>query len=307
MGSDQLQAVSSSGEPTDAEIDDMAARVRNWSRWGDDDQCGTTNLVTDESRRQAAALVQRGIAVSLAREMDLGRGSHIESAAHVTWKSGGVVDTAGDFIGFAYHGAAVTHLDALNHVHRGAVMYNNNNAHGFTPATGGYQRLAVTNIASKLCGRAVLVDLARHGGEPAQSGDRVQYGTEHIKACLDRQGTTVRSGDMLVARFGHSNTEFNRPIAGLAAEVVLWLHEQDISAMLTDGPADAIPPRAGRWPIPIHQITICEMGLPLIDNCDLESISRVTVDERRYVFLLTASALPIRGGTGSPVNPIAIF
>jgi hypothetical protein len=64
---------------------------------------------------------------------------------------------------------------------------------------------------------------------------------------------------------------------------MLWLHEQDISAMLADGTADAIPPRAGRWPIPIHQITICEMGLPRIDNCDLESISRVGADERHYV------------------------
>jgi hypothetical protein len=63
MSSDQLRAVSTSGEPTDAEVDDMAARVRNWSGWGDDDQCGTTNLSSALPRVDA----QRGFGISSSR------------------------------------------------------------------------------------------------------------------------------------------------------------------------------------------------------------------------------------------------
>ena len=40
---------------------------RNWGRWGDDDERGTVNLITEEKRRQAAGLVRTGRSVSLSR------------------------------------------------------------------------------------------------------------------------------------------------------------------------------------------------------------------------------------------------
>ena len=39
--------------------------LSNWGRWGPDDQRGTLNLITAEKTRQAAALVQDGITVTL--------------------------------------------------------------------------------------------------------------------------------------------------------------------------------------------------------------------------------------------------
>ena len=42
--------------------------ISNWGRWGDDDQLGTLNLITPEKRRQALALVEDGVSVSLAHD-----------------------------------------------------------------------------------------------------------------------------------------------------------------------------------------------------------------------------------------------
>jgi hypothetical protein len=43
------------------------------------------------------------------------------------------------------------------------------------------------------------------------------------------------------------------------------------------------------------------------DNCDLEALADAAAERNRWDFLLTAAPLPIRGGTGSPANPIATF
>ena len=46
-------------------LEQMAARVKNWGRWGPDDQLGTLNFVTPQDIVKAAALVKRGKAFAL--------------------------------------------------------------------------------------------------------------------------------------------------------------------------------------------------------------------------------------------------
>lgn len=49
------------------------------------------------------------------------------------------------------------------------------------------------------------------------------------------------------------------------------------------------------------------MGVPLLDNLDLEALSTACAEAGRYAFLLTVAPLNIPGGTGSPVNPVAVL
>jgi kynurenine formamidase len=49
------------------------------------------------------------------------------------------------------------------------------------------------------------------------------------------------------------------------------------------------------------------MGLHLLDNLDLETLARVCKELDRWTFQLVLAPLRIEGGTGSPLNPIAIF
>ncbi len=47
------------------------ARVSNWGRWGEDDVRGTMNFLTDDKRREAAALVRTGQSISLSLPFDM--------------------------------------------------------------------------------------------------------------------------------------------------------------------------------------------------------------------------------------------
>ena len=58
---------------------------------------------------------------------------------------------------------------------------------------------------------------------------------------------------------------------------------------------------------PIHQIAMPHMGLWLLDDCNLEELAAACLERGRWEFLLTVAPLRIQYGTGSPVNPIAVF
>ena len=57
----------------------------------------------------------------------------------------------------------------------------------------------------------------------------------------------------------------------------------------------------------VHDFALLYLGIHLFDNLDLEALGEAAASRNRYEFLLTASPLPIKGGTGSPLNPIATF
>jgi kynurenine formamidase len=59
--------------------------------------------------------------------------------------------------------------------------------------------------------------------------------------------------------------------------------------------------------MPVHWITIVAMGVPILDNCDLEALGEAAAVRKRFTFLLTVAPLAVDGGTGSPVNPVAVF
>ena len=58
---------------------------------------------------------------------------------------------------------------------------------------------------------------------------------------------------------------------------------------------------------PIHQVVIIAMDTPLFDNLDLEAVAEEAAKRNRWEFLLTAAPLAVETGTGSPLNPLAIF
>ena len=58
---------------------------------------------------------------------------------------------------------------------------------------------------------------------------------------------------------------------------------------------------------PVHLLVLNSMGIHIFDNCDLEELSRMATRLGRWEFLLTAAPIPVEGGTGSPLNPIATF
>ena len=68
-----------------------------------------------------------------------------------------------------------------------------------------------------------------------------------------------------------------------------------------------VHPGFDRLTNPVHQVGIVGMGLWILDNADLERLAGACAERGRWEFMLTVNPLRIEGGTGSPVNPVAVF
>jgi hypothetical protein len=130
----------------------------------------------------------------------------------------------------------------------------------------------------------------------------------------DQRGIELRPGDIVMVRTGaRRRREQLGPwdphnfSAGLHPGAVPFLHDHDVAVLGADGDSDAQPSPVEGIQSPIHALVLTAMGMPLIDNMNLEDLSRTCAELRRWEFLCTIAPLRIPGGTGSPLNPIAVF
>ena len=287
-------------------------RLSNWGRWGNDDQRGALNLITPQKRSQAALLVRDGSAVSLSRDAIKVSMDDSPPFEHRMIETGFNCEiSASDEYSVRYHGFTVTHLDALCHVFYRGRMYNGFSQREVTEQGAG--KLSVLQVKEGIFTRGVLMDLPRLFGVPYLDGERRIY-PDDLDACERQAGVSASSGDALMIRTGRwarRAAEGAWPIlqdsAGLHFSCMPWLKERDISVLVSDLAADAMPSGVDGVLLPVHAIAIVGMGLHIIDNCDLEALSRSAAERQRYEFLLATAPLAVEGGTGSPVNPIALF
>ncbi len=88
---------------------------------------------------------------------------------------------------------------------------------------------------------------------------------------------------------------------------VPWLAERGIAVLGSDGDNDARPSPVEGLPSPVHVLALVALGIHLIDNMNLEEVAPVCDDLGRWAFLCVVAPLRLGGGTGSPVNPVAVF
>ena len=70
---------------------------------------------------------------------------------------------------------------------------------------------------------------------------------------------------------------------------------------------DVNPSGYASVPSPIHQVGIVAMGLWILDNANLEDLSKVCKERNTWEFMVSILPLKLKNTTGSPVNPIAMF
>lgn len=300
----------------ESELKTLFDKVSNWGRWGADDQRGTLNHIGPDEIARAAALVREGRTVSLSRAFPTQPGAeNPRPAQHFMMVTGEDrqaphlpgMEASFDYIGIAFHGLVCTHLDALCHIFREGVMYNGR------PASEVRSRGAMSNTVMEsrdgIVSRGVLLDMPRALGVDFIDPDHLVT-PEELELAERKLGVTVMKGDILAIRIGRDV----RPgggdgrIAGLHPAVAGWLQEREVAVLGGDGPNDAMPPnRLSAWPNPIHELCLVGMGMQLLDNLELERVAKVCAELDRWVFQVVVSPLLIEGGTGSPINPIAIF
>ena len=307
-----------------AEFEQIFESVKNWGRWGPDDQLGTLNLITPERVRAAAGLVRSGRRVSMEIPINTVAGPdnpnpaiHFVSQGHDIDIGSGGLRFGLDFLGIAAHGDCHTHVDALNHISYKGLTYNGKQALSVLTSKGGAS-LGIDAIAGSggLVGRGVLLDLPRFRGdrwlEPGEAVTRAE-----LEACEEAQGVRLEEGDIFVYRTGHHRRRLelgpwdNGPDgegkAGLHVDTVPWMHERGIAAFLPDGDGEAIPSTVEGIAYPLHPLQIVAMGMLTADSLQFEDLATACEEEGRFEFMVVGLPLRLPGGTGSPWNPIAIF
>ncbi len=285
--------------------------LSNWGRWGKDDQLGTINLITPAKRKASAALVREGYSVSLSRDLDTEKA--VDNPAPFATTMNPQVDGQFNMDEYRifFHGVAHTHLDALSHVFYEGKMYNGYPETGVKP--GGSDALAVNAMGNGIFTRGVLMDIPRLKGLPYLETDAV-ITPEDLDAWEKQSGVRVESGDVLLIRTGRwarradkGSWDVGANSAGLSARCARWFKSRNIAMLGGDASSDASPSRIAGVSFPIHQLVMVAMGTPMLDQCQLEDLAKACAARKRWTFLFTMAPLRVKGGTGSPVNPIATF
>lgn len=299
--------------PTAEEYRDFPHRLKNWGRWGEGDVLGTLNHITPEVRLAAARLVREGLSISCANPVAtstvLGPARNFQPAEHRVESSAG---GCSDFIGVSYHGFANTHIDALCHIFTpDGLLYGGHPRSTVTPA--GAERNSVDSWRDGIVTRGVLYDVPRFRDEAFVTADAPVHGWE-LEDIAAAEGIQPQPGDAVLVRMGldafwAANPDFGPPwqAPGLHASALEFLFATDAALLGWDLMEAPGQDEYGAQSLPVHSIAIPYMGLPLLDNANFEMLAAECFRAGRYEFLFTVAPLVVLGGTGSPVNPIAVL
>jgi kynurenine formamidase len=302
---------------------EVAARVRNWGRWGDDDQIGTLNLVDEAARRRAAASVVSGKAFALGLPLSEAEGiqaGFIKGRVNPTRSMIQIneplspdpewICSSEDVVTLALQCA--THWDGLAHCSYGGTIYN------------GYPADSVNEDGASQCGihllktvvsRGVLLDVARARDlSVLDPGHAIT--PDDLDAACALGDLTIQPGDIVLVRTGQMThlrapnrdlIAYTWPSPGLTIETAEWFHQHDVAAVATDTLVfEVYPCQYDDIYLPVHLLHLVEMGMTQGQNWVLDDLADDCAEDGQYTFLLDATPLPFTNGLGSVLNPVAL-
>jgi len=302
--------------PSEEQVQSWLYDKSNWGRWGKDDQKGAMNLLTPAKRVQAAQLVKSGQAISLSRPLSTAPNNAHDPRPVAHYFRGRATapnyGAAMDYLGIDYHGAFTTHLDALCHYWGPRGMWQ-----GKEPlqviGLEGAKWATVEHWREGFTTRGVLLDVPGYRGEPFVTTDKPVHGGE-LQAVAKAQGVEVQPGDALLVYCGREAWDVAHPQKpfsvhgekkpGLHASCLPFIRDCDASILVWDM-MDAIP-SGYTINAPVHGILFA-YGVAIVDNAMLGELANACAAAKRHEFMLTLTPLYVIGGTGSPVNPVAIL
>lgn len=321
----------------------LADDVRNWGRWGADDELGTLNLITAEKVAEAAGCVKLGKVIPLGGDFGSsgpqGAFQFRQNPVHVMTVDGGDADTLVQYApGWLRNSVArelssffvdnifrfnddmivmplqaATQWDALSHVYYEDKLYN------------GFPADSVTSFGARHCGidkvdvkgitsRGVLLDVVAHRGEDVFCPPGNPITPAELDDIVAKQGVTIGIGDIVVVHTGWwtrflSTGDGAEPGSGLDWTCASWLHDHDVAAVAADNLMVEDPDPAngveGTF-LPMHMLCLRDMGLMLGEYWDLTGLAADCAADGVYEFQLIAPPLKVVGAVGAPVSPIAI-
>ena len=321
----------------------VADDVRNWGRWGDADELGTLNFITDQKIAEAAALVHHGRVFPLG--VDFGSGGpqgafeFRHNPVHVMTVDGGdaralaqygpqwlrnsVAHQVSEFFvdnPFRFNDdmivmplQAASQWDALSHVYYEDKLYNGFPADSVTSF--GAFHCGIDKVDSKgITSRGVLLDVVSHRGAEVFCEPGRPITPAELDAVASAQGVRVGRGDIVLVHTGWwtrfaQHGDGAEPGSGLHWTCASWMHDHEIAAIAADNLMVEDPDPANGVSgvfLPMHLLCLRDMGLMLGEYWDLGPLSADCAADGVYEFQLIAPPLRVVGAVGSPVNPIAI-
>lgn len=302
------------GSPSREQVESYLSDRSNWGRWPDNPDAGTVNLITAERRLAAIRLVEFGRTISLSRPLPTEPAPDNPQPVQQFVKQidfGEGVGAATDYMGITQHGFVVTHIDALSHYWGPDGMFEGNDptdALGYDGASFG----GVEAWRDGIITRGVLLDVPKHRGGAHVDIDTPVHGWE-LERIASSEGMTLQPGDAVVIHSGRERyaaangglyAPVGEPYPGLHASALPFLRKHDVGLLVWDM-EDAAPNEYG-LPVTVHG-AINAYGLAVVDNALLEPLASACAEMGRYEFMLVCAPLVLAGGTGSPVNPLAVF
>ena len=124
----------------------------------------------------------------------------------------------------------------------------------------------------------------------------------------------IASGDAILLRTGRwarrdklGPWNVGQNAAGLHASVAPWIKTRGVAFVGSDAAEDVVPSMVEGLALPVHTLLITALGINLLDNQDLEALGETAARLNRWEFMLTINPMPVAGGTGFPLNAIAMF
>jgi kynurenine formamidase len=292
--------------------------VSNWGRWNASGERGALNNLTAKRVAAAARLVQSGVTVTLSQPLRTeGRIDCPEPADHRMTLlpdvdiGSGAVRFAKDYVGVDYHNDGHSHIDAFSHVAYEGRLYGGGPSDSVT--SDGATTGTIEILRDGLIGRGVLLDIPRLRDVPwLEPGEHVFR--QDLEGAEREQGVSVGTGDILLVRTGHARRltevgpwDTGKEKAGLHPTTTSFLAERSVAALGSDGNNDTAPSTTDGVGFPIHVLAINAMGIHLLDYLQFEDLVPQCEEAGRWEFLFAGAPLRIVGGTGSPLNPIAVL
>lgn len=300
-----------------AEFDQLFERLKSWGDYSPATiERGALNHITAETILAAVSLVKSGLVVptALAWATESGPDNPRPALHYMTslGEPGGEEPTANtDFIGVDFHGKSTTHIDAMTHIVYKNQLFGGKNTFEMVDSHG--SRWSTIDTLGPVVTRGIFLDAARFKEvQWLEPGTAVR--ASDVLAMEQRYGLTIGAGDCILLRTGHLNRRAKLGAwnpdnfsAGFHFDVMELFKDRKVSIIGSDGDSDVRPPPVMGVSSPIHVLALPGLGIPLLDNMQMEALGEACVKEGRNEFLITIAPLNVVGGTGSPVNPLAIF
>ncbi|KAI8063449.1 hypothetical protein BC940DRAFT_307236 [Gongronella butleri] len=298
----------------------------SWGLWGDDDNLGTLNKITEQTTAQAAKLVKHGKVFPLNWELEK-PSTAMFGRTLIDHKFHNTQNVAFDDIYDNFNPQSSSQWDGLSHVAHISSGKFYNNVDVSQLGADGDGRLGMHHMARKgMATRAVLLDYGRWAAKHSPSFDSFSRDCEitvqELEEVAKAQGVTFQPGDILLVRIGWiekyetlgdkfvasiGGDVTNPKTAGVKAcpETFEWIWNNHFAAVGSDNPAfEAFPPAS--WPDSIHSHVIGGFGMPLGEMLFLDKLADDCDQDKVYEFFFTSAPLNKYRGVGSCPNAVCI-